>query len=356
MNTTADVFLESLRKNPACPHVVIAWGEEEFFKKTVGQAFRQRAFAPDAEPAVWNFQKDFELEALREAINSVPFFGGGNWVVIEDPRMLGEKDKKERKPAGKGRKKTATPLEQFTELLKDVPEYSYVYCLCTKLDKRQSFYKTMSREAAVVECAPVRAYQLQPWLRSQAEAYGARFAPDAMNLIQEYVSAAETVPLLFLQQEIAKIALYAGDRKIWQKEDVARMFSQLPEISGFALGNAVEERKLDKVLSLLKEERTTSGSEGITGIVSRLFASLRRLLQVKELMAKGARQDAIASTLKIHPYAVKLAMQHSNYFTNESLQTCMVGLAQLMGESRKGGRSWSRLEEVLVTLVGKKRT
>ena len=134
------------------------------------------------------------------------------------------------------------------------------------------------------------------------------------------------------------------------------MFSQLPEISGFALGNAVEERKLDKVLTLLKEERTTSGSEGITGIVSRLFASLRRLLQVKELMAKGARQDAIASTLKIHPYAVKLAMQHSNYFTNESLQTCMVGLAQLMGESRQGGRSWSRLEEVLVTLVGKNRT
>ncbi|WP_415963971.1 DNA polymerase III subunit delta, partial [Acidaminococcus fermentans] len=154
-------------------------------------------------------------------------------------------------------------------------------------------------------------------------------------------------------QEIAKIALYAGERKLWQAKDVAQMFSQLPEISGFALGNAVEERKLDKVLLLLKEERKNSGSDGITGLAMRLFASLRRLLQVKEMVKQGARQDAIASTLKMHPYAVKLAMQHSNYFSEESLQNGMVQLARLTADSRQGGRTWSRLEEVLVTLVGR---
>ena len=352
VNTTADVFLESLRKNPACPHVVVAWGEEEYFRKAVGRAFRQRAFAPGEEPTGWSFQKDFQMEALGEAINTMPFFGGGNWVVIEDPRVLTEKAPA-RKTGTKGKGKKATPLEQFTELLSDVPDYAYVFCLCTKLDKRQGFYKAMSRKAVVVECPTLRSYQLQPWLRSQADQYGARFTPDALNLIQEYASAADTVPLLFLQQEIAKIALYAGERKLWQAEDVAQMFSQLPEISGFALGNAVEERKLDKVLLLLKEERKNSGSDGITGLAMRLFASLRRLLQVKELVKQGARQDAIASTLKMHPYAVKLAMQHSNYFSEESLQNGMVQLARLTADSRQGGRTWSRLEEVLVTLVGR---
>ena len=85
----------------------------------------------------------------------------------------------------------------------------------------------------------------------------------------------------------------------------------------------------------------------------RLFASLRRLLQVKEMVKQGARQDAIASTLKMHPYAVKLAMQHSNCFSEESLQNGMVQLARLTADSRQGGRTWSRLEEVLVTLVGR---
>lgn len=76
MNTTADVFLESLRKNPACPHVVVAWGEEEYFRKAVGRAFRQRAFAPGEEPTEWSFQKDFQMEALGEAINTMPFSAG----------------------------------------------------------------------------------------------------------------------------------------------------------------------------------------------------------------------------------------------------------------------------------------
>ena len=109
----------------------------------------------------------------------------------------------------------------------------------------------MSQKVPIVECSPLRPYQLQPWLRQQADRYGARFTPEAMSLIMEYVSATDTAPLLFLQQEISKIALYAGERKFWQAQDVGQMFSQLPEISGFALGNAVEERKLGEKFSFI---------------------------------------------------------------------------------------------------------
>jgi DNA polymerase-3 subunit delta len=355
VNTTADVFLENLRKNPVCPHVVIAWGEEEYFKKAIGKAFREKAFASGEEPTEWIFQRDFELEALREAINSVPFFGGQNWVVLEDPKILAEKEKTGSRRAGvKGKKKGSTSVDELIQLLTDVPDYAFVYCICGKLDKRQAFYKSMSKQAPVVECSPLRPYQLQPWLRTQADSYGARFTPEAINLIQEYVSAADPVPLLFLQQEIGKIALYAGKRKLWQADDVTQMFSQLPEISGFALGNAVEEKKLDKVLTLLQEEKKKNGSEGLSVLILRLFASLRRLLQVKEMMGKGAQQEAVASALKMHPYGVKLAMQHSHLFSVESLQTCMVRLASLAAESRQGGRTWARLEEVLIALISQR--
>lgn len=352
MNYTADRFLENLRKNPECPHVVIVWGEEEYYKKAIQKAFRRKAFASGEEPTEWNFQGDFELNALGEAINSMPFFGGGNWIVIEDPRILSEKGKWGNGKAGtKGKKKKLTPVEQLIALLEDVPEYSFLLCLCPKLDKRQSFYKTLSKKVPVVECSPLRSYQLQPWLREQADQYGARFTPEAMNLIMEYVSATDTAPLLFLQQEIGKIALYAGERKLWQAQDVAQMFSQLPEISGFALGNAVEEKNLRKTLLLLAEEKKNSGNEGFYGLTLRLAASLRRMLQVKELMERGARQESIVSTLKLHPYAIKMAMQHCTHFSRESLQECLVELARMTAESRKNGRTWSRLEEILIELI-----
>ena len=174
-----------------------------------------------------------------------------------------------------------------------------------------------------------------------------------MERIQEYAAAADPVPLLFLEQEIRKIALYAGARKLWQAEDVDQMFSQLPEISGFALGNAVEERNLDKALVLLQEERKKNG-EGLTILILRLYASLRRLLQVKELLGKGAGPEAMAATLKLHPFAVKMALQHSRHFSAETLESGMIDLARLAAESRQGGRTWARLEEVLLALLSQR--
>ena len=354
MNKTPDVLLSTLEKDTSpCPHVVVAWGEEPYFKTSIRRAMRQKAFPTGEEPSEWAFQDAFAMEALREAINTAPFLGSGNWVVVENPEVLQEKKKDGGKSDLKSKKKKAiSALQQFTEILSDVPDYAYVLCLCEKLDKRTAFFKQMSKNAVVMECSPVKYYQLQPWLRETAEKYQSRFTPEAMNLIMEYVSAAESAPLLFLEQEIRKIALYAGKRKVWGKDDVEQMFSQLPEISGFALSNAVEERKLDRVLYLLAEERKQPGSDGkFPMLLGSLVASIRRLIQVKELKAKGAQQDKIVEKLRLHPYAVKLTMQHSNYFSMESLQDCMIALAKLAVESRQSGRTWPRLEEILAKLL-----
>lgn len=58
----------------------------------------------------------------------------------------------------------------------------------------------------------------------------------------------------FLEREIEKIAL-AGNRKIWTADDVRQMFSQLPQVSNFALGRAIEERNLTLALELIAAER-----------------------------------------------------------------------------------------------------
>lgn len=362
MNVAADQFLESLRQTSDLPHAVIIWGDEDYYKKAgkaaLGKLLKEKADAEGQEVSVWRFQDKFEINALREAINTESFFGGINFVLVENPWLLpkhgaGEQKGKKKSTGGKT-DKGQTAVQQFMELLSDVPAYTFVLCLCPKLDKRSAFFKNMSKAVVLAECPTLKAYQLRPWLLEQANSYGARFSPEALNLVLNYVSAFDTVPLLQLQQEIAKVNLYAGQRKIWQAEDVLQMFSQAPEISGFALGNAVEERNLTKVLDLLAEERKNAGSGGIVPIQLRLVSSIRKLLLVKEMMEKGARQETITAQLKMHPYAVKVTMAHCNNFSLESLQKCMVALAQTAADSRQGGRTWSRLEEILIDLVAKK--
>lgn len=97
---------------------------------------------------------------------------------------------------------------------------------------------------------------------------------------------------------------FAGNRKIWTADDVRQMFSQLPQVSNFALGRAIEERNLTLALELIAAERKNDAKFVLALYV--VTSSLRLLTQVKAMMAKGARQDEIAQTLKRIPTSPSL--------------------------------------------------
>ena len=178
MNDTADRFLEALRRKGPTPHVVVAWGEEEYYKQAIETRLKKKILAehPGEELNASSFCGAFDLNELREALNSSSFFGGLNWVVVEDPKLLEARKTDSRKDKKQVRSKAVQKgLLDFTELLFDVPDYSYVLCKCGKLDKRSAFYKSASQKAVTVECAPLKSYRLRPWLKEQAAQYGARF-------------------------------------------------------------------------------------------------------------------------------------------------------------------------------------
>jgi DNA polymerase-3 subunit delta len=358
MEITAEQFLKELHKKAPCPHVVVAWGDEEYYKKAIEIAMKKKILAEHEgeELNSWPFQGAFNVTDLREAVNSSSFFGGLNWIVIENPKLLEKKKTEVKTDKEAPHKRSSKELQEFITLLTDVPVYSYVLCQCAKLDKRSAFYKNMSKTAVTIECASLKSYRLRPWLAEQADRYGARFDAQAQDLIEQYAALSGDVPLLFLQQEIGKIALYAGKRKIWTADDVNQMFSQLPEISNFALSNAVGKRNLPQVLEALTVQHKKMRSHGrdlFPLSVGLVYNEVKRLLQVRELMSQGARQDTIASRLKLNPYVAKLAIEDTRRYQPEALEKCLVDLAHMQMDSRKNGRDWERLEEILICLVGK---
>ncbi len=360
MNVTADRFLEQLHRTASCPHLVIAGGTEEYYRKAIAEALKKKINAefPEEELNGSAFQDRFSLVDLREAINSQSFFGGLNWVIVENPQFLAKDkksaDKTRNKTAKKGRGgQTLSPDQEFLEILSHIPENAYVLCLLDEVDKRTAFFKAISKLGPYVECEPLRWYQtkqLDGWLEAQAASYGARFDAGAKALIGEYVSASDEIPLLLLRQEIRKIALYSGRRKIWNAEDVRQMFSQLPQVSTYALGRAIEERSLTQALELLSAEKK-EGDKRFPLMLYVVTNEVRTLTQVKAMMARGDRQEAIAAGLRKNPFIVRNIMASSRHFSTSRLQESLVALAALGMDSRNGGRTWSRLEEIVVKLL-----
>ena len=348
MITTAETFLANLHKAEAVPALTIAWGEEAYYKDSILAALLAKIFPniPETERSVIVFDQEVNFAALREAINTYPFFSGKNFIIIKEPKLLAKE--KTAKESGGEKKKEGS--KELLTILADIPDYTHVLCLCGKLDKRGIFYKNMSKSAVLAECSSLKSYSLKPWLEAQAASYGAKFTYQATALIMEYMSVTDTVPLLLLQGEIAKLAIYAGQRKSWTAEDVESIFSQLPEISGFALGNAISNCNIAKAMELLAVERK-KGSGNFIPVLARVSFEIRRLCNIKELMQTGAGKEVIAAQLHMHPYAVQLMLTACRNFTLAQLKKTLVALAELNMQLRKGGRQWPRLEEIILNLL-----
>ena len=165
----------------------------------------------------------------------------------------------------------------------------------------------------------------------------------------EYLQPVDKVPLKLLEQEIAKLAVYAGDRKQWTAEDVDTIFSALPEASSFAIINAMGKRNLPEVLSLLAAEKKKGTN--VLPVCALITFKLRQMLQYLELAGSGYDYKGIIGELKLNPYVAKNLQREVRGFTTQALTEALLGLAQLNIDLRKGGREYQRLEEIMLKLL-----
>ena len=323
---------------------MLLWGEEEYYKDLLLKAIPKKVFTDiaEADQAITVFDKEVDLKALSASVNIYPFFCPTSLVVLREPKMLLNDNRSD----GEKRKKLQ---EELADILEDIPDYCKVVCVTAKLDKRSKFYKRMLKAACMIEAKAIKVQELKYWLEQQAHLYGASIEYAAIALIEEYMADTETVPLLLLKKEIEKLAIYAGGRKVWRKEDVETIFSELPEVSRFALTNAIADKKVNKVIELLaiEKKRGTNVIE-LLGIVA---FQLRRLLQVKELMLVGATKSEITGKLKIHPFFAQKTINQCAKFSAQQLTQGLVGITELNMELRRGGRKYERLEELLIILL-----
>lgn len=345
MEITAEKLMQQLNKGEVSERVIAVFGEEGFYRDKIASALPKAVFGDAAQEdrEITSFERDTDLQELSVAINSYPFFAGKSLVVLKDEKLWGGG-----KETGEKRKQQQ---EELAKLLEDVPEHCTVLLLGEKIDKRSKLYKSLLKSAAMVECKPIKSYQLKPWLDEQASLYGGRFDYEATQTIMEYLSVTDNAPLLLLEQEINKLSIYAGERKTWTKKDVEEIFSSLPEVSRFALLNAIAEKRLGQTLELLGEERKhTNAVLAVCGLVS---FQIRRLARVKELMEARVSQSEMASELKAAPFAIKKMTEQSRRFELEDLKTALLDISQLNIEVRYGGRQFPKLEEILIRLLSK---
>ena len=226
------------------------------------------------------------LAQLREAIETLPFFSGAKVVWFKGCNFLGDDRTAKAKDVSSG-------LAGFASLLKSF-EWAGVRLLISanKTDKRKAFYKTVSK-VGYAESFEALSLEDRDWQAKAGQVVVAKLK--ALNKKVDDTAVAELVQMvgpdtLALVSECEKVAIYVGERDEIAVSDIQAIITRGKQAKAFALGDALGERDLPRLLKRLDEDLwavKTDRKKSVIGLVGGLVSKVRSLLFARELLDAG---------------------------------------------------------------------
>lgn len=226
------------------------------------------------------------LARLREGLQTLPFFGSGKAVWLKNCNFLGD----ERAASAQA------VTEALVELAQELKEFSWenvrLLISAGKVDKRKVFYKALDKLGTVENLKGWSvddrdwAEQAEAWARKTIQGRQKEISDEALAELIERVGPNARQ----LESEIEKVALYVGERKEIEFGDVAAICTRNKTARAFALGDALGDRDLPRLLRRLDEELwevELDSQKSEIGLLYGLIAKIRAMLLLKEMLREG---------------------------------------------------------------------
>ena len=337
--------------------LLLVFGEDEFAVKQrarqVYQQWTEELGGMDHEiidAAVGNSGEALKaLAKLREALQTLPFFGGGKVIWFQNCNFL----------ADDRTGSSAAVTETLSEIAQELKEFSWqsvrLIISAAKVDKRKVFYKTLDKLGTVESFAGWSiddknwADQAEMWARKAIRSKEKDISEEALG---EIITRVGPNPRQ-LDTEIEKISLYVGNRREITFEDVEAICSSNKMARAFALGDALGDRDLPRLLKRLDEELWEvkfDSQKSEIGLLYGLIAKVRAMLLLKEMLREGwikpandynsfknqlervpadkLPADKRFNPLALNPYILFKALPHARRYAIEELVRAMELLLQ----------------------------
>ncbi len=226
------------------------------------------------------------ISSLREAMQTLPFFGGGKVIWWDNCSFLGD----DRTGSSSG------VTEALQELAQELKAFRWdgvrLIISAGKVDKRKAFYKTLDKLGSV-ELFEGWSAEDKDW-HFQAE----RVAREKLQVLGKEVSEENCARLVadigpnprLLANEIEKLSIYLGARILVEAGDIEAVVTRNKSSRAFALADALGQRNLPRLLKVLDEELwavKTDSSRSEIGLLYGLISKVRVMLLLKEMIQEG---------------------------------------------------------------------
>ena len=336
-------FLAALRKSPLKQVFLLAGLESYFIEKA-----RKRILdAIDTKGSITVFENTSNLQDITAALNMPPLFSDKTVVLIKDSAIF----KESKTEAKTDSKKKDKELDNFIKTLSMMPSDSYIiFILNDKPDKRRKLFKTVQDFGLVLESEPLRPWNINEWLSDKLTSLDITLDRDANLFFMNMINMMKEINLSYLDGEFDKLALYTKEKRI-NKKTMEEVFSSVPEVSAFALMDAISEKNIKKALLLFR--KNMESGVFLPLIVIMIARHVRQLLQVKLLMKEGVRGKSLAAPLGLNPVIAERIGKASALFDENTLDNALILLSDADYAIKTGQGGVELIEEILILLCDK---
>lgn len=241
-------------------------GEDELKRETVLKRLRARM----SKLGDMDFNSDvFDGETalggdIVAACNTMPFASEARLVVVRNADSLKKADS-----------------EELVAYLAAPSPTTVLAVMARKLAKNTRLYKAIDAlgKQAVIDCSPVKAYDLPKTVRGMAVSHGITLSDAGARRLVELVGQ-NTV---HLDAEIKKLALAHGGGQPVGPAEVERLVTRSAEPKPWDFTAAFAARDIDQCVSLLGQMKSTSPH----ALIGMCVARLRELITAHALAARG---------------------------------------------------------------------
>jgi DNA polymerase III delta subunit len=177
--------------------------------------------------------------------------------------------------------------------------------------------------------APSKA-RLPGHLVSAAATRGFELSPDAAALLVSHLGDS----LSRLDNELDRLALWAGQGGTVELEDLEQMVSDNSEVRSFALGDAVVEG--DRRAALKTAGRLVGQGASVAGMVYPTATAVRRAHLALSLLEAGVPPNQVERRLKAPPFVARQVIAAARSTSLDQLRDAAVALADLELWTRGG--------------------
>lgn len=254
--------------------------------------------------------EETKFKDIIDDAQTISMFGDKKAIIVDNSYIF----------TGKNIKNDSDP-ELFLEYFKNQnPDTILIFNIIhEKLDERKKLVKEIKKIATVKEFN--KGGNLNSIVKDMFDDYNINFSE--INLLIDRVGN----NLEILSQEINKIKSYKDSDKNITKGDIINLTSKNIDIDIFAfidtLINKDKEKAIETYYEMLK-----NGEEPIKILVI-LANQFRIMYQAKELYKQGYSGNDISSSLGIHPYRIKLALEKVRNYDSNTLLNFLSKLADL---------------------------